>query len=94
MGAAVEEDQERTPPEIASQIEFFERRIRPLFIDHCFECHGDLGDSIKGGLNLTSAAGWRRGGESGPVIVPGDASSSRPNLHISNSKETLDVSLS
>lgn len=76
MGAAVEEDQERTPPEIASQIEFFERRIRPLFIDHCFECHGDLGDSIKGGLNLTSAAGWRRGGESGPVIVPGDASSS------------------
>ncbi len=54
------------PPE---QIEFFERRIRPLFVSHCYECHGP--DRVKGGLRLNSADAMRRGGDSGPVVVAG-----------------------
>jgi hypothetical protein len=54
----------------ASQIEFFEKRIRPILVEHCFECHGGE-KKIKGGLRLDSAEGWRKGGDSGPAIVPG-----------------------
>jgi hypothetical protein len=54
----------------ASQIEFFEKRIRPILVEHCFECHGGE-KKIKGGLRLDSAEGWRKGGDSGPAIIPG-----------------------
>mgnify|MGYP001965473634 CR=1 FL=1 len=56
----------------ARGVEFFESRIRPIIIEHCLECHGEDPDSLKGGLDLTSAGGLLRGGESGPVVVPGD----------------------
>lgn len=48
---------------------FFEAKVRPLLVTHCFGCHG--GDKTKGGLSLDSRQGWQRGGDSGPVIVPG-----------------------
>ncbi len=49
------------------QLEFFEKRIRPLLVEHCYECHS--GDAkIKGGLRLDSRDGWKKGGDSGPVI--------------------------
>src|SRR5438445_911094 len=51
------------------QIEFFEKRVRPLFVNHCSECHGE--GRSKGGLRLTSGETVRRGGDSGPAIVPG-----------------------
>ena len=49
--------------------EHFEKRVRPLLIERCHKCH--LGDKAKGGLRLDSAESLRRGGESGPVVVPG-----------------------
>src|SRR5262245_22300032 len=55
-----------TPPE---QIEFFEKRVRPVLIAHCVECHGE--QKSKGGLNLQSGATALRGGDSGTVIIPG-----------------------
>ena len=55
----------------AEQIEFFEKRIRPLLEDHCYECHSADSKKIKGGLKLDSREGWAKGGESGPAIVPG-----------------------
>ena len=51
-------------------IEFFERRIRPLLVENCYECHSH-GKEIKGGLTLDSMQGARAGGESGPAVVPG-----------------------
>lgn len=53
------------------QIEFFEREVRPLFVKHCFECHGE-GDGIEAGLRLTSRQALLQGGDSGPAVVPGD----------------------
>lgn len=35
---------------------FFESRIRPLFANHCFPCHGD--ERAEGGLSLESREGW------------------------------------
>jgi hypothetical protein len=48
---------------------FFEKRIRPLLVEHCLECHGP--DKQKGSLRLDHQVGWKTGGDSGPAILPG-----------------------
>lgn len=62
-------------PDVAG-IEFFESRIRPILVTHCEECHSSASKSLKGGLQLDHREGVTRGGESGPVIVPGQPESS------------------
>src|SRR5436190_11569290 len=52
--------------------DFFERKIRPVLVDKCYNCHSAEGDSIKANLFLDSRDGMRRGGDSGPAVVPGD----------------------
>ncbi|MBI3863728.1 MAG: DUF1553 domain-containing protein [Planctomycetia bacterium] len=53
----------------AADIEFFEKKIRPLLVNRCFECHADQGKGVKGGLHLDSRSGILAGGDSGPAIV-------------------------
>lgn len=53
----------------------FERDVRPIFRAHCFDCHGAT-EKPEGNLDLRLVRFLRRGGESGPVIVPGDANQS------------------
>jgi hypothetical protein len=54
------------------QIEFFEKRIRPVLVSQCYACHSAESPQIKGGLLLDTRAGVRRGGESGEVVVLGE----------------------
>lgn len=54
-----------------SDADFFENRIRPLFIKHCDECHSIGKGKSSGGLALDTREGWQQGGDSGAVIVPG-----------------------
>jgi cytochrome c553 len=56
--------------------EFFERKIRPVLVEHCYRCHSVDGDSLKANLYLDSRDGIRRGGDSGPAVVPGDVKKS------------------
>ncbi len=56
-------------------LEFFEKKIRPLLAEHCYECHA-TGQKTKGGLNLDSREGWMKGGDSGPALVPGELDAS------------------
>jgi hypothetical protein len=58
-----------------SGIEFFEKRIRPVLIERCYECHNSA-DTAEGGLELDHRDGMRSGGDSGPAIVPGKANTS------------------
>ena len=58
------------------QTAFFESRIRPVLIEHCYECHSAETKSLKGGLRLDLSATLRAGGDSGPAVVPGDATQS------------------
>lgn len=60
----------------ASSVDFFETHIRPALIEHCQECHSTETEA-SGGLLLDSRAGWEQGGDSGPSIVPGQATESR-----------------
>ena len=53
-----------------TQLEFFEKRIRPLLADNCYQCHGP--DKQKSSLRLDSREGLLRGGASGmPLVVAG-----------------------
>jgi mono/diheme cytochrome c family protein len=61
----------------AAGAEFFESRIRPLLVEHCYECHSARARRIKGDLLLDAKAGWQKGGTSGkPAIVPGNPDAS------------------
>ncbi|MCC2671083.1 MAG: Planctomycete cytochrome, partial [Armatimonadetes bacterium] len=48
---------------------FFETKIRPLFAQQCFGCHGDK--LQKGGLRMDSAGAFFKGGQLGALVVPG-----------------------
>jgi|694.fasta_scaffold10361_14 hypothetical protein len=63
-------------PSDAEREQFFESRIRPVLAEHCFECHADSSSKVKGSLKLDSAAALLVGGDSGAVVVPGDAEAS------------------
>ncbi len=54
--------------------EFFEKKVRPLLVAKCYQCHS--GTKTAGGLSLETKAGWLKGGESGPAIRPGDVDNS------------------
>lgn len=51
--------------------DFFENRIRPLFVERCQECHSVSTEKPGGGLLLDSKVGLEKGGASGPPVVPG-----------------------
>ena len=58
--------------------EFFEKKIRPVLVEHCYKCHSASAEKLKGDLLLDSREGVLKGGESGkPAIVPGHADRSR-----------------
>ncbi len=56
----------------ADAIQFFENRIRPVLVEHCYECHSAESKKLKGGLYLDTRAGWVRGGDTRPAIEPGN----------------------
>ena len=51
--------------------EFFEKRIRPVLHQHCYDCHSARVDDPEGGLRLDSRERILRGGDRGPAVVPG-----------------------
>src|SRR5258708_38982724 len=54
------------------QAEFFENKIRPIFKENCYKCHSVEQGKSKGDLTLDTKTGTLKGGENGPVLVPGD----------------------
>ncbi|AMV33158.1 Planctomycete cytochrome C [Pirellula sp. SH-Sr6A] len=55
---------------------FFEKRIRPLLVEKCYECHSSDSDELGGNLLVDSRGTIRRGGSLGPAVVPRDESGS------------------
>src|SRR6187549_1476484 len=55
---------------IASAEFDFRQQVQPVLENQCVRCHN--GEKSKGGLRLDTKAGFLKGGESGPVVVPGD----------------------
>jgi hypothetical protein len=62
---------------LTEEIDFFERKIRPVLAERCYECHSAQSQKLKGELRLDTAEGMRKGGKSGkPAIVSGNSSES------------------
>ena len=59
------------------QLDFFEKRIRPVLVTRCYECHSADAKKLKGGLSLDTRDGLLKGGESGPALIPGQPDQSR-----------------
>jgi hypothetical protein len=57
-------------------VEFFEKKIRPVFVEKCFSCHSARQGKRKGGLSLDTRAEILRGGDRGPAVRPGDPEAS------------------
>jgi mono/diheme cytochrome c family protein len=65
----------------SEQIEFFEKHVRPVFAENCFDCHGP--DVQEAGLRLDSRDAILKGGETGPAVVPGNPGQSELILALS-----------
>jgi len=53
----------------------FEKQVQPLLAQHCYGCHGP--DVQQSGLRLDKRQNAMRGGDYGPVIIPGKSSESK-----------------
>lgn len=58
------------------QLEFFEKEVRPLLVEHCYSCHSVDAKKLQAGLYVDSLKALLEGGDSGPAIVPGDPDAS------------------
>ena len=61
----------------SENLEFFEKKVRPLLADRCYKCHSSASEKLKGGLMLDSREAVMKGGESGLVVVPGHPEQSK-----------------
>src|SRR5439155_10714241 len=59
---------------IASAEFDFRQQVKPVLENQCVRCHN--AEKAKGGLRLDTKAGFLKGGEHGPVVVPGDVAKS------------------
>lgn len=55
----------------------FERSIRPILVEHCYECHSEESGKSKGDLRLDQPERIMRGGEGGGIIEKGNSQMSR-----------------
>lgn len=55
----------------SEQIEFFESQVRPLLVQHCYECHSSDAAELQAGLYVDSREAMLKGGDSGAAVVAG-----------------------
>lgn len=53
-------------------IEFFEKKIRPVLVEHCYECHSGEPDEESASFVVDTREGMLQGGDSGKAVVPGN----------------------
>jgi Protein of unknown function (DUF1553)/Protein of unknown function (DUF1549)/Planctomycete cytochrome C len=51
---------------------FFESKVRPILVENCYGCHSSQAKTLRGGLLLDTKAGWKKGGDNGAPINPGN----------------------
>ena len=68
------------PPASRGDIEFFEKKVRPLLVRRCYACHSSKAQPLQGNLRLDLRSGLRRGGSRGPALVAGDQATSRASM--------------
>ena len=59
-----------------SQLELFEKKIRPVLVEHCYKCHSTEAAEVQGKLRLDSRENILKGGESGKLLISGNSKES------------------
>src|SRR5262245_12572176 len=72
-----------------SGAELFEKKIRPVLVEHCYQCHSHPAGKERGGLLLDTREALRRGGDNGPPLVPGKPADSLLIQSLRHSKADL-----
>ena len=65
--------QTKMPPPVAFKVDF-EKDVQPILAQKCHSCHGD--EVQQSGLRLDRRQQALRGGDYGPVILPGKSADS------------------
>lgn len=73
--------QTKLPPAASRKIDF-EKDIQPILAQKCHSCHGD--EAQQSGLRLDQRQAALRGGDYGPVIIPGDRAKSKLIHRVAN----------
>jgi hypothetical protein len=55
-----------------AEIEFFEKKVRPILVERCYECHSAKKQPPEGNLLLDRREGVLQGGDTGPAAVAGE----------------------
>lgn len=55
----------------AAGLQLFREQIEPALRQHCYKCHNAQATPLEGSLRLDHREGIRRGGDSGPAVIPG-----------------------
>ncbi|MDA1054437.1 MAG: PSD1 and planctomycete cytochrome C domain-containing protein [Planctomycetota bacterium] len=71
------------------ELRFFETKIRPLFVEHCYECHGPKLQESE--LRLDTTEGILLGGAAGPAIVESDPDQSLLLVALSYREDDLQM---
>jgi cytochrome c553 len=58
-------------PISATDLQFFETKIRPILVESCYKCHSKEADKVRGGFLIDTREAILHGGNTGPAIVPG-----------------------
>jgi ankyrin repeat protein len=66
--------QSQLPPAATTKVDY-DKDVRPLLAQNCYSCHGDTVQ--QSGLRLDLRQNALRGGDYGPVIIPGKSSDSK-----------------
>lgn len=53
-------------PRAPAGVTFFAQQVEPIFINHCYQCHGN--GKAKGGLNFYTREALLKGGDNGPAV--------------------------
>ncbi|MEQ9410679.1 MAG: DUF1549 domain-containing protein [Fuerstiella sp.] len=71
---------------------FFENRIRPVLVKHCYECHSHAADTLSADYALDTRDGLRGGSAAGDVaVIPGDPANSPLLLALRYSSDALQM---
>jgi cytochrome c553 len=82
---------ESLAPDATAGVAFFESRVRPVLVQHCYKCHSVAAGKSKGNLLLDSREKIRAGGDRGPAVVPGDPDASILIAAIAHSDPDLEM---
>lgn len=77
-------------PDSAADVQFFEKKVRPILVEHCYACHA-ADTKPSGGLRVDDRNGLLMGGDGGPAVVSGDPEHSLllQRIHIDDKKRHM-----